>query len=320
MGANHSRRNAVCAVLTVIVLIVFCIMAYSYKSRTSEERSRLEAVVSEAKPYEDELTQLKRDLSSAAEKLSETSDTATAQFVVGYTVLSEDDIAYAEEQASKYGFSPVLILDCTYDLTELEPVALAAGETGNEIMLTASAFSEGINETVKSLIAYMVENGIEYSDIFLLRSDYSSGTAVDMLISDGFIGYTVYNTTPSSGLTDEGYVTFDYSYLTTDSSSYTRFSSSYSNMASMIIAIDVNSVRTGTLTEGFLTTLLSTVSSYTENDDCEFSSIAEVSEYLLSGDGTKSAETAEYEAYVAECEERIAELEEIIAEIYSKLD
>lgn len=318
METNHFKRNVICAVLSVIVLVIFCVLAYNYKTDASAEKSLLEATISEAKPYEDELTELKRELSRAKDDLADTSE--TAHFIVGYTVLSEEDIAYAEEQASGYDFSPVLILDCTNDLTELENIVLAASETGNEIMLTASAFSDEINETIKSLLSYMSENGIECSDIFLLRSDCSSDAVIDMLISDGFVGYTSYNSTPTSGVTADGYVTFDYSYLTTDSSSYTRFSSSYANDASMIVAIDVASVRAGTLTEGFLTTLLSVLSSYAENDDCEFSGISDVVDDILTASESMDDKLAEYEAYAAECEERISELEEIIARIYAGLE
>ncbi len=318
METNHFRRNVVCVVLSVVVLIVFCVLAYNYKDKTSAEKSKLEAAVSEAKPYEDELTKLKRELSRAEDDLSDTGD--TARFVIGYSVLSEEDIEYAEEQASGYDFSPVWVLDCVNDLIELENVALAASETGNEIMLTASVFTEEINETVKLLLSYMSENGIECSDIFLLRGDYFTDASIDMLISDGFIGYTVYNSTPTSGVTADGYVTFDYSYLTTDSSSYTRFSSSYASYASMIVTIDIASIKAGTLTEGYITTLLSTLSSYAENDDCEFSSVSDVVDGILTENESMDDRVAEYEAFAAECEERISELEEIVAEIYAGIE
>ncbi len=315
---SHVKRNIICALLSVVVLVVFGFLAYNYMSDSSEEKSRLEAAVAEAKPYEDEVTSLKRSISSAADALSETSE--TARFIFGYVISSEDDIAHAEEQSAEYGFETVLLLDCVDNLEELQSLALSASATGHEIMLTSSVFTTESNDTVRSLISYMKSNSIEYSDIFLLRSDYYSDSSIDMLIADGFAGYTVYTSSPTSGITEDGYITFDYSYLTTDSSSYTRFSSSYSNMASMIIAVDMDSIRAGTLTEGFVTTLLSTLSSYAENDDCEFASISEVEENLLSENASMEEKLAEYEAYVAECEQRIDELEKIIAEIYSQLN
>ncbi|MCD7847982.1 MAG: hypothetical protein LUG49_08170 [Oscillospiraceae bacterium] len=318
MGTSHVRRNIIFALLSVIVLVVFCVLAYNYKSKSSDDKSRLEAAVAEAKVYEDEVTALKRSITAAADDLADKSE--TARFVIGYVISSDDDITHAEEQGAEYGFEPVLVLDCVDSLVELEALAYSASNTGHEIMLTASVFTSETNETVQSLISYMSANGIEYSDIFLLRSDYYSDASLEMIIADGFAGYTVYNTTPTAGLTSDGYVTFDYSYLTVDSTSYTRFSSSYSNMASMMIAVDMDSVRAGTLTEGFITTLLSTLSIYAENDNCEFSSIADVENALLTANETAEQRQAEYEAYVAECEERIAELEEIIAEIYAQLD
>ncbi len=315
---NHVKRNLICALLCLVVLVVFGFLIFNYKTNSSEEKSRLEAAVAEAKPYEDEITELKRNITHAADELSDTSD--TARFIVGYIVSSEDDIAIAEEQAAEYGFSPVIVLDCTDDLTELESLALAASASGHEIMLTAYVFDEQANETVKSLMTYMDANSIEFDDIFLLRSDYYADENVDMLVSDGFVGFTVYSSTPSSGITEDGYVTFDYSYLTVDSSSYTRFTSCYSNLASMVIAIDLDSIRVGDLTEGFVTTLLTTLSSYAENDDCEFSSVPATKESLLEENESMQEKLAEYEAYVAECEARIDELEEIVAEIYAQLN
>ena len=316
MRTDHARRNLILAVLSLIVLAVLCIMMYSYSVNTSEQKARLEAAVAEAEAYENEANELRRSISSAqVEFLSDTS--GIAQFVVGFVISSEDDIAYAEDKADEYDFEPVLLLNCNYELTELESLSVLASGTGHEIMLTASVFTSDTNETVTSLLSYMKRNSIECSDIFLLRSDYYSDSSLEMLISDGFAGYTVYNTTPVSGITDDGYITFDYSFLTVDSSSYTRFSSSYSNLSAMIVAVDMDSMRSGTLTESFVTSLLNTLSSYAGNEDCEFATVSEVTESLLAEDEEYKEKLAEYEAYVYECKLRIEELEELIAEIYS---
>ncbi|MCD8005370.1 MAG: hypothetical protein LUF29_00110 [Oscillospiraceae bacterium] len=315
---SHVRRNIVFALLSVAVLAVFIFLVYNYSIESSDAKSRLEAAVAEAKVYEDEVTKLKRSITSAADALSDTA--GTARFVIGYVIYSEDDISFAEEQGLQYGFDPALVIDCVGNLVELEALASVAASSGHEIMLTASVFTPEYNETVISLLDYMSEEGIECSDIFLLRSDYYSSSSVDLVISDGFAGYTVYNSTPTSGITDEGYITFDYSYLTVDSTSYTRFSSSYTNVASMVVAVDMDSIRTGTLTEAFVSKLLSTLSSYAENDDCEFSSISDVTESLLTDAESMDDRIAEYEAYAAECQARIDELEEIIAEIYAGVD
>ncbi len=317
MRTSPLKVNAICAILSVVVLIVFGALAYNYISVASAGKSRLESAVSEAKPYEDELSELRKALAEGDYIPVERSE--TARFIIGYVISTEDDILYAENQASEYGFEPVLILDCTGDLYGLESLALTAGASGCEIMLTASTFTEETNSTVRSLLFYMSENLIDCSDVFLLRYEYYSEALLEMLISDGFAGYTVYNSDPYSGVTDDGYIMLDYSYLTEDTSSYNRFASSYSNMASIIIAIDMDSIRKGTLTEGFVATLLSILSSYAENDDCEFSGIADVSSTLLS-EKESEEEIAVYEEYIAGCEARIAELEEIIASIYSGLD
>ncbi|MCD7785838.1 MAG: hypothetical protein LUH18_09770 [Oscillospiraceae bacterium] len=315
---DHVRRNIFFALLSVIVLVVFGVMAYRYRSNASDEKARLEAAIAEAKEYEDEVTKLKRSITSAADSLTDTSE--TARFVVGFVITSEEDMIYVEDKATEYGFEPVIVLDCVDDLTVLQTLAATASSYEHEIMLTASVYTTEINETVAAMMSYMSGAGIDYSDIFLLRSDYSSDSAVEMVISDGFAGYTVYNSSPTSGITSDGYITFDYSYLTVDSTSFTRFSSSYSNLASMIIAIDIDSIRSGTLTETFISMLLSTIATYSENDDCEFSTIANVRESLIRENQTLEERMVDYEAYVAECEARIDELEELIAEIYAQLD
>lgn len=312
---SHVIRNIICAVLSVVVLVVFGLLAYNYKANSSDEKSRLEAAIAEAKPYEDEVTSLKRAISSATDDFYDTSE--TARFVIGYIISSDDDITFAEEQAAEYGFEPVLVLDCSGTLTSLQRLALTASGSGHEIMLAASAFTAESNETIKSLMTYMDQRGIAYSEIFLLRTDYYSDENVELIISDGFSGYTVYNSTPTAGVNEDGYITFDYSYLTADATSYTRFSSSYSNYASMVIAFGMDSYRGGTLTKGFMETLLGTISSYSENDDCEFSTLSQVVENLLKENESMEEKQAEFDAYIAECEARIDELEDIIAEIYA---
>ncbi len=312
---SHIVRNIICALLSAVVLAVFGLLAYNYKTNSSDEKSRLEAAIAEAKPYEDEATSLKRAISSATDDFYGTSE--TARFVIGYIISNDDDITFAEEQAAEYGFEPVLVLDCSGTLTSLQRLALTASGSGHEIMLAASAFTAESNETIKSLMTYMDQRGIAYSEIFLLRTDYYSDENVELIISDGFSGYTVYNSTPTSGITEDGYITFDYSYLTADATSYTRFSSSYSNYASMVIAFDMDSYRGGTLTKSFMETLLGTISSYSENDDCEFSTLSQAVENLLEENESMEEKQADFDAYIAECEARIDELEDIIAEIYA---
>ncbi len=312
-------RNIICAILCVLLAGGLAWLLHTNQQEQQAQTAAIEAAVAEAKPYEQELDELEEELEGLEEELSYSSEEAS--LMVGFTCSDEEDLAYAEELAESYQFSPVLVLDCTMDMTDIA-VLLDAADDQWEILLFVPAFSEGNNENVLAVLDYLESIEREHTGMFLLRNDYSSEANIELLLEDGFLGYTSYNSSaPAAGQTEEGTVYFDYSYLTSNRTTVaTRVDALYVNNAAMLVVFDMDSVGTSSLPESYVTSLLNTMQSYTEYDDCAFSTVADVVEELSEINSIEADYQAEYEVQAAEIQERMAQLEEIIDEIYDNME
>ncbi|MCD8153912.1 MAG: hypothetical protein LUF78_04370 [Clostridiales bacterium] len=316
---NRRIRNTVGIVLTIVLAGVLLLMIYTEKKIEGEKETAYQTLLAEVEPYEDELREKKILLSNLKSDVSYSSE--ESEILVGFVATDESDLAYMEEKADIYGFSPVLVLNCTMEESTIEDMIDTADDSW-EIMLYTPTFSEEVNESVLSVISYLDSIDRAYADVFFLRSDYDSDTNLRLIKKDGFIGYTSYHSeAPGIGQEEDGTVYFDYSYLTSSGTSVTsRISAMYNGRASMIFALDMKSINSGSLTEEYVTSVLDTLQSYTENDDCSFSTITSVVEKLSDINSIEASNQESYEKQVVELEERIEELEEIIDELYDNYE
>jgi len=313
-------RNIICIVISILLIIALGYLFYTVNQGEQAQNAALETMQDEAKPYEEELQELRTQLSNLENSVSYTSDEAAIMvgFVISDASNITNDIAYIEEKAQTYAFTPVLVLDCTAELSEIETV-VAATDADWEIMLYASDFLTNANENVLAVLSWLESAGREHTGVYLMRSDYSSDANIQCLAEDGFVGYTVYHDTPTAGQTEDGLVYFDYSYLTTSgTTAASRLTSLYSSKSSIITIFDMASINSGELPEVYVTSLLETMRTYADYDDCAFSTVADTVERLSQVNSIEAENQAGYEAEAAQIQERIEELKEIIAEIYGE--
>lgn len=88
----------------------------------------------------------------------------------------------------------------------------------------------------------------------------------------------------------------------------------------MLIALDMESINSGSLTEDYVTDLMDTLQSYVEQEDCTFSTVADVVTELSEINSTEAVNQASYGEQIAEIQARIDELEEIINGIYAQYE
>jgi len=314
-----NRRNIICAVLCVLVAAALGILFYTNQQKEKAQTAALESLQEEVEPYESELRELQAELDDLKNDVSYSSEDAS--IMVGFVLSDASDVSYIKEKAKTYQFSPVIVIDCTMGMEEIEEIIKAA-DGDWEIMLYASNYSESVNEDVLSVLSYMESAEKKDTGILFLRADYSSESNIELLAEDGFLGYTSYHEeSPASGQTDTGMVYFDYSYLTSSGTGVTsRLYSLYNSKSSMIVTFDMASINSGSLSETYVDGLLENMQYYTEYDDCSFSTVADVVQELSQINSVEADNQAAYEKQSEEIQKRIDELEDIIAGIYEKWD
>jgi len=311
-------RNIVCIIVSILLACVVAFVAYRNNQKEKAQTDAIEALQEEAKPYEDELQALRSELDDLENSVAYVAD--EAGIMVGFVLSDVSDLSYIEDKAETYHFTPVLVFDCTMELSEIADFTEAADENW-EIMLYASTFSEERNDDVLSVLSYLETVGREQTGVFFLRTDYSSDENIQLLADDGFIGYTSYHSdTPLAGQTEDGLIYFDYSYLMASGSSVTsRLASLYSRKSTMIVTFDMASIDSGALSEEYVVSLMDTLQNYSESGDCSFITTADAVQELSGVNAIESDNQAYYEERAAEIQEQIDDLEKTIAEIYRNL-
>ncbi|MCD8049976.1 MAG: hypothetical protein LUG52_10395 [Clostridia bacterium] len=318
-GKGLVIRNVILIAVCVLLAALLAGMMYLSEQSDKERKEVAEELQAQAKQYEREIAEIRSNLSQMEKSITYSGDMAEA--MVGFVVSKEADLDYIKTVSEEFDFEPVVIVDCTEGLSDVRDLLDTACDARWEIMLTASSFSENVNSDVVEILSYIKDIGARSADVFLLRNDSYTNKNVQLLIDDGFVGYTKYNqSTPMAGVTDEGYVYFDYSYLQSMQTSVSdRLYSLCANKTALIVAFDMDAVNSGSVTDDYVAALLERLGDYATEGQCRIASVEEVVIELSSANKTEEERRAEYEEYAAQQQVRIDELEEIVREIYSQM-
>ncbi len=161
--------------------------------------------------------------------------------------------------------------------------------------------------------------GIYDDGIFFLRDESKTQSNIDLLMQNGFLGYTVYHEAPNSGQTKDGYVFFDYSYIRTGNTGASeRMKQGYLKKSSFILVFDLKSMESGDLSDEDVTGILDKAYEYSQREDCSFSTVKEVVAELSSINAFEAEKQAEYDIKVAAIQARIKQIDQTLRDIYSE--
>ncbi len=303
-------------VVLVIALVAFAVSTIRTEQQLAAERSAAwNQLERDTDVHKQQIQQLKLDLASAEVAATYVSDHAS--IMVGFLVSDASDFTYMQKKAEQFGFTPVLVVDCTMGASPIGTL-LRTAPAHWEIMLYAPLFSAEINQTVLSVRSYLLESGRKDTGIFFLRKGYDTQKNLELLLQDGFVGYTSFHNSPTSGQNWDGSICFDYSNIKSDNTSVTeRLSLCYTNKASMIYTLSMSSIRSQDLSDQRVDEILEEIQSYTDRDDCSFATVAEVYQELNSINYINGQEYVLYKAEAARLEQRIQELEQTVDQMYA---
>ncbi|MDO4341056.1 MAG: hypothetical protein Q4C91_23770 [Eubacteriales bacterium] len=266
--------------------------------------------------YEAELNEIRSNLAERRVEIGESSD--CGKVLVGYCVTSKVELALVNEHEEKYGFVPVIVLDCTMDealLTEL-----LAGMQGKdyEVMLTGTPYSAEVLNTADSVRELLPEYGFDDDVSFLLRGADDVIENLDELYEHGYSGLVRYDDSAKNGLTDKGVPFIAYNFISNNDQLSGGLDLVIQNKSAIIMVFDFNSMEDGKLSEADMTTALDDIQKQVSDETLVYSSAKEVLEQIRAGDDLEKVKKQEYEEYAAAQQERIDELEEKIHNIYSE--
>ncbi len=272
-----------------------------------------------ASPYEKEKSKLEDQLRELNNSAKYTRD--KARILVGFFISAPSDISYVREQAEKYGFSPILIINCDVDIENIK-ACIKDADASWEIMLHSELAKNDSHDRISAVISYLDSVSKNCCDVFFNRGDHLSADNVSKLKSSGFAGYTMYHDSPTSWQNTDGMVYFDYSHIRSDSMALVsrRLSECYAKRAAMMFVLDMESINTNTISQSSLQFVFDELLRVTTEEYCDFSVVSEVVETHSKIIETIKEQEIKNADEAKNIQGRIDELSAIIAEIYSELD
>lgn len=276
----------------------------------------MEELQKEAKAYEAELNQIRNNLKEQAVEIENKAD--KGRIVVGYCPSTQDDISLIKKHAQKYGFYPVMVLDCALDVNELTGFLKAAQGEDFEIMMTGSPLTESVLSTADRVRGYLKEYGFEDDSSFLLRGSDDVSENLSQLYKYQYEGLARFDASVEAGVTETGIPYLAYSFISNNNQLTGGIDQVIQNKSAMILVFDCRSIGSGRLTEADITATLDYVQKKTDSGSLIYSTVADALKEISDGTDLSDSRRQEYEEFASLQQERIDELEEKIHEIYSR--
>ena len=307
--------------ILILVIILAIFLARSVLLTRDNEHamsSLISQVTAEALPYEQEKADIRQELRDYEAVMSDSRE--RGRVMIGYLLTTYWDVHRMQEEASKYGFSPVVVLDCNMDEYALSSMFSYLAGNSYEIAYTVYPFdgeSLGKIEAVRKLVAEYKHTD---TSTVLLRGGDDTAEVYDKLSGAGYKSCLHISTEYESQMTEAGLVCVTCRLLNSRnlplSSSLKEVVANSSvymclfDMSAWSDTIDDNNV---------ILSYLDTIISYTGDGSLLLSSVSDAFAAAKRSVTDKGSEQ-EAEDYVASRLARLEELDRITAEIYKKLD
>ena len=304
-------------ILCAAAVAVIAVMAVQRHNHNVRRAAYISGLESEARPYEVELNQIKRELNAMEGQEPETSGPGGA--VVAYDISDPDQMEMIQTQARQYGFDPVVALNL--QSKDLRTLTYALYETGYDIILTYSTFDEEVPELIEQFRKTV--SGYDFPDIdtFLLRENDDTPEHREMLTEAGITRIVYYSDKVDSGPVDGEYVQINYSYI--NKSGYSpknRLRALENSEQAVVFVFHMLSLENGDISEKQIQQVLDSILQKVRDRAAVFANLEEAEEIVRERAQTVDAQLKEFQQRQEDLTARAAELQKTIDGIYSRWD
>lgn len=297
-------------VQTLCIILALCLAGLYIGHEKQEEikERKIAKLHEQAYPYEQELKQIEAELNDLREGIRVANE--TGMLVIGYQISNTDDFAFVEDSSWEYGFTPIVVIDLAGENPDV--LLELAKQNYDFIVLTASAFTEDIRESLKQ---YRKTYGITY---FLLRNTEDTEENIQLLKEAGFQGCARFSEASDNGVLDNGLACTNYSFIKSDSFSITsRMNELEKGKQSLLFVFDLSSDK---LAKEAVVQKLEQIKAQVDAGTLISSTLSDIDDSIRKNSEATQSKRMTYEQYAEGKIVRMQELEDIIDEIYSHWD
>ncbi len=309
------RALRVLTVFLAAVFVVFIGGVYVWESNSEADYKNAHKEYREkTEGYELERDELMNELNELEKEFIYCGD--STNIMVGFAVTSAADIEFIRAKSEMYGFSPTIVVDGTMNVSHILPLVETA-DADWEIMLYSPSLTGSTGSMLGAVKTQLEMLGRKVSSTVFLRIQGITPADSLMIKSSGFSGYTLYNDAPMSGQSEDGNVYFDFSRIATGAITIEdRLSLCLAQNASMIYVFEMDSIRSGIISEEQFAAYMAKLIEYSEKENCSFATVTETAAKLSLINQKKAELTAARDAQIKAVEKRVEELNGLIADIY----
>ena len=305
--------------ILVVVLAVFLMRSVLF-TRDSEHAmsSLISQVTAEALPYEQEKADIRQELRDYEATMSESRE--RGRVMIGYLLSSYWDVHRMQEESTKYGFDPIVVLDCNMDEYGLSTLFSYLNGHSYEIVYTVYPFADDGLAKIEAARKYVAEYSHIDTNSVLLRGGDDTDANYNALSKAGYKNLLHISTGYENLVTETGLTCLTARLLNSRNlplksnlEDVVKNSSCYMclfDMSAWSDTLDDNNV---------VLSYLDTIIAYTGDGSLLLSSVSDsfaaAKRMAMEKDGEDEAEE-----FIASRQARLKELDKITEEIYSKLE
>ncbi len=314
--------KALIALVCVFLILLMWNTIERRKQADAEQAAYTDTINTQTWEYMEEKARLLDELSMLQKRAPYVGD--QAKLMIGFIMTDIFDIGYVQQKATAFQFSPVLLIDCSKDISEIAGWVEAA-DPGWDLLLYVPQHSAETTQQITDVRAYLQSVGRKDVNILALYGNYSNTQLSSLLSAHNMDGYLKYTASPSCGQNDDGTVYFDYSRFKAENFTYDSISSLdvrlnmwYNNKAAMLCIFDMALVHSGAVADSQLDTVIGKLQSSVNYPSAIFSTVSEVVEDLKKYNEYTAELNILRNQRIQEIHHRIDSLNILIHELYGK--
>ena len=310
------KKGSVVFIIAIAVILAVTLIVQGQKEK--RQTAYMTELKEEAKPYENELTEIRMELQNMKAKINEKPETSV--ITIGFVPTSGDDISKIKDLFDSYTYTPLIILDCSLEQETLMDIIAGASENGYEMIPSGMTFDDQVLENAVQIQTFLPEYGYEGAPSFFIRKVHDSEENRKMLEDKGYHSFVRYSDALKSGITDSGSSYITYGFVRGQSAISGTFSQIIAAASYTVIAIDFSDIENRLISLRDVAELLQTADEKTTSGEVQYVNMGELFQMVADDSDRADRLSEEYEQYEIKQQKRIEELEEKINEIYSHWD
>lgn len=325
---NNKWLQRIVGLMAVLLVVMMAVVIYMDDVNQKKQSQWVDKLHDEARPYEDEIEQLQRELNDKQKNIGVTD--AQPEVMLLLQIEDAEQLETAVKWLKNYEAPVTVVIDSDVKDLSLREIlqkikdSTYFRENEVDVMLSGNPSEKDIMMQLEQKKTVLAEYGIAFSNFWFLASGEETTENTEILVQNNFAGYsqlTDYGTTLKSGELENGLIYAEHvSVKTGDNKIESTLNLCVEQKKTIALAFDMEmlSEMDSTEADSLVDTVLSMVQTKQETKDITVHNISQMLAQNAVNKQSLEEQQAEYDQFEMTQQEKIDELQDKANEIYSR--